>query len=435
MENVIQYLQNNNNIMNIINPINFNSFVESNEFNDLDEDSKKDIFYMIAFSMSTKDYSLLEDVINDFVLIITFINENEYLHDTQELYEFIVNNYLNNIDDLLKPCFKKNQEIFINNLHKFTESLKQLYFANEKCKKSIIKELENLSESLYALSKKIEDKYQLKFKRYLNDLKSNISEQDNDEDDNKNKPIEQNMNLLKNISNNKNLNLPKNNINNKHFLGYNNIDINIENKNIISDNINLSKKYFNNNEYKKVSINNDLNNENYKDIFILNNINNIIDNDNNNNHDNNQSINNSQEYNIINNKSRIYDSKNSLNNSEKYHDSMMFINSVSNLINDIVEAENKEEEEEKVQEIDEEINNFIEQIYPMFNSKNNNEEDYKFIEKRYLKNEEINENINNNNININANNIQNINNNTNININNFIKPKKKKKKGKKKKNN
>ena len=435
MENVIQYLQNNNNIMNIINPINFNSFVESNEFNDLDEDSKKDIFYMVAFSMSTKDYSLLDDVINDFVLIITFINENEYLHDTQELYEFIVNNYLNNIDDLLKPCFKKNQEIFINNLHKFTESLKQLYFANEKCKKSIIKELENLSESLYALSKKIEDKYQLKFKRYLNDLKSNISEQDNDEDDNKNKPIEQNMNLLKNISNNKNLNLPKNNINNKHFLGYNNIDINIENKNIISDNINLSKKYFNNNEYKKVSINNYLNNENYKDIFILNNINNIIDNDNNNNHDNNQSINNSQEYNIINNKSRIYDSKNSLNNSEKYHDSMMFINSVSNLINDIVEAENKEEEEEKVQEIDEEINNFIEQIYPMFNSKNNNEEDYKFIKKRYLKNEEINENINSNNININANNIQNINNNTNININNFNKPKKKKKKGKKKKNN
>ena len=431
MENVIQYLKNNN----IMNPINFNSFVESNEFNDLDEDSKKDIFYMVAFSMSTKDYSLLDDVINDFVLIITFINENEYLHDTQELYEFIVNNYLNNIDDLLKPCFKKNQEIFINNLHKFTESLKQLYFANEKCKKSIIKELENLSESLYALSKKIEDKYQLKFKRYLNDLKSNISEQDNDEDDNKNKPIEQNMNLLKNISNNKNLNLPKNNINNKHFLGYNNIDINIENKNIISDNINLSKKYFNNNEYKKVSINNDLNNENYKDIFILNNINNIIDNDNNNNHDNNQSINNSQEYNIINNKSRIYDSKNSLNNSEKYHDSMMFINSVSNLINDIVEAENKEEEEEKVQEIDEEINNFIEQIYPMFNSKNNNEEDYKFIKKRYLKNEEINENINNNNININANNIQNINNNTNININNFNKPKKKKKKGKKKKNN
>ena len=431
MENVIQYLKNNN----IMNPINFNSFVESNEFNDLDEDSKKDIFYMVAFSMSTKDYSLLDDVINDFVLIITFINENEYLHDTQELYEFIVNNYLNNIDDLLKPCFKKNQEIFINNLHKFTESLKQLYFANEKCKKSIIKELENLSESLYALSKKIEDKYQLKFKRYLNDLKSNISEQDNDEDDNKNKPIEQNMNLLKNISNNKNLNLPKNNINNKHFLGYNNIDINIENKNIISDNINLSKKYFNNNEYKKVSINNDLNNENYKDIFTLNNINNIIDNDNNNNHDNNQSINNSQEYNIINNKSRIYDSKNSLNNSEKYHDSMMFINSVSNLINDIVEAENKEEEEEKVQEIDEEINNFIEQIYPMFNSKNNNEEDYKFIKKRYLKNEEINENINSNNININANNIQNINNNTNININNFNKPKKKKKKGKKKKNN
>ena len=434
MENVIQYLQNNNNIMNIINPINFNSFVESNEFNDLDEDSKKDIFYMVAFSMSTKDYSLLDDVINDFVLIITFINENEYLHDTQELYEFIVNNYLNNIDDLLKPCFKKNQEIFINNLHKFTESLKQLYFANEKCKKSIIKELENLSESLYALSKKIEDKYQLKFKRYLNDLKSNISEQDNDEDDNKNKPIEQNMNLLKNISNNKDLDLPKNNINNKHFLGYNNIDINIENKNIISDNINLSKKYFNNNEYKKVSINNDLNNENYKDIFILNNINNIIDNDNNN-HGNNQSINNSQEYNIINNKSRIYDSKNSLNNSEKYHDSMMFINSVSNLINDIVEAENKEEEEEKVQEIDEEINNFIEQIYPMFNSKNNNEEDYKFIKKRYLKNEEINENINSNNININSNNIQNINNNTNININNFNKPKKKKKKGKKKKNN
>jgi hypothetical protein len=142
------------------------------------------------------------------------------------------------------------------------------------------------------------------------------------------------------------------------------IDLNKDNnKNIIKDEINLNldeNNYFANqikneikNDFNKLPQNMPENNK-----FIQNNINdkNKIENN-----DNININNNDQEFRIINNQNRIFDIKNSLNDSKKYFESMM-PKSITNSINEIVEAENKKEEEEKVEEINEEINNFINEL-------------------------------------------------------------------------
>ena len=447
MEDVKQFIKGNKNLIKIND---LNQLVEDDNFNDLDDESKNQIFFMAALNLSTKDYKALtlKETIEDFEMIIEFINNNDYLHDEHECFESLIKEYLNNIDDLLKPSFKSNQEDFIKLLHKLIENIEKINFTNDNCKKGVINELKNLQDSLSFFDKKVGEKYKDKFRRHCNDLDKYIKEQEKDNNNVINKFINENEgkeikqkeeNYFENFDiNNENIliqkNKNKNDINDNDFLIDNNNDINkVNNKpeKIINDKIMMNfrgNEYFDNSkkneiiEINKISDNNYFNEKNINDL-------NEIKNDINFNNDD-------QEFSIINNNSRIsalQDSKNSLNDSRKYYESMMPNFSLADSINKIIEAENEKEEEENVQIIYKEIDNFIDDLNPMFTSKDDiNEEKLNFIKKSYLKSENLMDNNNNiPNININFNSVQNINNNINISNSNIAK--KKKKKGKKKK--
>jgi len=446
---------------NLIETNDLNQLIEDDNFNDLDDRAKNDIFYMAAFFKSTKKYNhfkQLKEAIDDLEMIIDFINNNEYLHRQHECFEMLMNNYLNSMDDLLNPCLKKDQEAFIQFFHQFVEIIQKINFYNDNCRKGVIKELKNIQDSLSYYARKIDNKYKEKFTRYFKDLGEYIQNQENIKDNNFNEYLEnededKEIKIQENSFENENINVKNNlgqidNVENeidfKIFTNDSYNDFNKDNnKNIIRDKINLNldeNNYFDNPMKNEINENNE-NKNNFNNLSKNNLENNkFIQNNNNNKNkiaiDNNININNNdEEFPIINNQNRIFDIKNSLNDSKKYFESMM-PKSITNSINEIVEAENKKEEEEKVEEINEEINNFINELKPLFFSQqiNINQEKINFLKQSYLKSENLIENKSmNNNININLNSFQNINNNNNIIINNSNKPVKKKKKGKKKK--
>ena len=458
MDDVIQCLKENDNILE---ENDFEKFINSDEFNDLEEGPRNEIFYMKAFDMSSKEYEKdkLKECINDFNMIIKTIKEfkeNDDHYKIHECYEAIIKNYLNTFDDLFKPCFKEDQNGFTFAIHNLVDGLDNIIFPNNNFKNEIINELKNILGILKKLFKSINHENKLRFERYCNDFENFINEKEknNIDDENNNNELDFNEynkeerikkedNYIENI-NNKNENEFKENINLKNSINCLIFSENDENyNNNMNNNIDNSHDININNDSKNIINNEDFNNFNeYNNINIKNNLNNDINynptNINNINNENNNLINNNnQEYKISYNKSNNFENRNDLNDSNVYYDSMMDF-SLSNIINEIAEnEEEKEKEKEKVEEIYGEIENFVAKLCPMFVSKNiNNEEEFKKLRKRYLKVEEINNNkINNNSFNININNIQNINNNISLNNSNNKKPNKKKKKGKKKKNN
>ena len=462
MEEVYKFLDENKDMMEKEGEEELEEFFESDEFYDLDENSKREIFYMKSFYKSTKEYEKLENCIKDFMFLIKYIYDNDYLHNVHECYETIVKNYLNQIDDRLRPCFKENQDNFINSIYEFVENLDYIYLPNDQCKNSIIKELKNLQEEILNYKKKINEENKMKFERYNKILDEYITKQENSINDNNNII---NSNIDNSIDDEEEKKFDdKNNKNNDDNIELFEFKENNNSKTDESDSFSIDKKNylnlvqinnkdkFNNDKNKyfdsvdkndSMNINNDFNNNKINNINSINNINNDFNINNNNfkinsinninNELNNIGKDDELKFDIINNKSRIYDSKNSLNNSEIYHDSMIFDFSLSQIINEMVESANKEIEEEKVEEIYSEIDNFTNQLLPMFDSNNNNINNNKisFLKKRYLSDNIQNINNNQNNNIININNIQNINN--NINLSSSNRPAKKKKKGKKKK--
>ena len=435
MKSVLDYIEENE---NQIETNDLDNLIESDNFNDLDDESKSDIFYMKSFYMSTKNYIKLEEAVEDFEVVIKCINDNNYLQNSHECFEILIINFLNSIDDLLKPYCKNNQEVFINYIHKFLQSLEDLHYPNKNCKDDIIKELINIHDTLISLKKRINEQNLEKFKRYSSDLETYIKqEQDNNNniniDNNNDDNIKSNENSYDDLSfKNKN-----EFFNNKYFKNdmNNNISINnddnykkqikTDNINIIKYNINLNENNFSENNYLDEPLKNEIINVN--NDFVKNSLNSL-----NNLKKSIRLDDNVPNFEIINNEGRIYDSNNSLNDSRKYYESMNQNYSLYSQVKDLIESKNKKEEEEIVKVIDEEINNFVEEIYPMFTSKsfNKNEEDkFSYLKKRYLKSEiDIENNFgNNNNISLNINN--------NINLINQNNPHKKKKKGKKKKKN
>ena len=433
MKNVSDYI---NDHENWIETSDLEILVESDDFNDLDDKSKSEIFYMTSFDMSSKEYNKLQEAIEDFELIIKCINYNNYLQKSHECFETLITNYLDIIDNLLKPAYKsykKEQEIFIKYLHKFLQSLEELHYPNKNCKAGIIKALINIQDSLSSFKKGIQQQNIKKFKRYCSELDSYIEEQGKDININDN-----NINDINIDNDNKNNESIKsyensyenNSIKNKNEFSHdkymkndNKQEINTDNINIIKDKINPIENSISENVYLNKPIKNEIINDKNNDL-VQNNINNFMD--------LNKSLilsENSSNFEIINNESRIYENNNSLNDSKKYYESINPNYSVSAQIKELVESKNKMEEEEKVKVINEEIINFIGEIYPIFAIKNFNkeeEEKFSFLKKRYLKSENIIEN----NFNNNSNNIS-----SNINFNNQNNPNKKKKKGKKKKKN
>ena len=460
MKEINKFLDENKDMMEKEGEDELEEFFESDEFNNLDEKLKREIFYMKSFYISTKEYKQLENCIKDFIYLIKYINDNDYLHNTHECYEIIIKNYLNQIDDRLKPCLKENQDNFIENIYEFVENLDSIYLSNAQCAKSIIKELKNLQEEILNYKKKINEENKMKFERYTKKLDEYITKKENSINNNI-----INSNIYNSIDSEEEEKIEDKNIKNNNDKIEFEFKENNNSKTDLSDSYSIDKKNYlklvqNNNKDKNninndinnyiepiinndgLNINNDFNNNNINNINSINNINNINNDFNNNNNLKINNINNlNNEFNdigkneelkfdIINNKSRIYDSKNSLNNSEKYHDSMIFDFSLSKIISEIVDSGNKEIEEEKVEEIYSEIDNFTNELIPIFDSNNNNEK-FSFLKKRYLSDNIPNIKNNQNNNIININNIQNINN--NINLTNSNRPAKKKKKGKKQK--
>ena len=80
---------------NLIETNDLNQLIEDDNFNDLDDRAKNEIFYMAAFFKSTKKYNhfkQLKEAIDDLEMIIDFINNNEYLHRQHECFEMLMNN-------------------------------------------------------------------------------------------------------------------------------------------------------------------------------------------------------------------------------------------------------------------------------------------------------------------------------------------------------
>ena len=180
MDDVIQFLKENDNILE---ENDFEKFINSDEFNDLEEGPRNEIFYMKAFEMSSKEYEKdkLKECINDFNMIIKTIKEfkeNDDHYKIHECYEAIIKNYLNTFDDLFKPCFKEDQNGFTFAIHNLVDGLDNIIFPNNKFKNEIINELKNILGILKKLFKSINQENKLRFERYCNDFENFINEKE-----------------------------------------------------------------------------------------------------------------------------------------------------------------------------------------------------------------------------------------------------------------
>ena len=383
---ILTYIQNNKESMG---KNDFDTFIESDDFNDMDDESKRIIFYMESFIMSTKDYKIFSEIINDFTKIIVFIKDNEYLQNTHESYETLICNYLQKIRELLsKNDLLENENEFIQNLSKFKDEITKLYFPNND-KYNIINNLNKVVKQLDNIKDDISKENINKFERYSKELNKYINSIEN-------------TNIVKQDQDNKK--------NKEDFVDNKNININ-------NNNYNKNQK---NNLYKHSNINDEQNNNNNNNHIYNNN------NFNYNNKDNYYEI-------IYNNAMR----NNNINNpcAPNLYDSMIIMNPQinSNQNNDInynnsskyESDEDETEEEELLQAKYEEVDNFIDDIMPIFDSNNYNQEKINNLKKQLLQKEEINEDkMNNNQLSNSINSINSI----NSNISNASTKKKKKSK-------
>ena len=124
---ISNYIKNKNKIMG---KENFNIFIESDEYNDMDDNSKRITFYMVTFIMSINEYKKFKDIIKDFINIILFIKENDYLQNFHEIYENLLLNYFNKIKEII-PIIniseKKEENEFIEYLREFIEEIQNIY--------------------------------------------------------------------------------------------------------------------------------------------------------------------------------------------------------------------------------------------------------------------------------------------------------------------
>ena len=306
----------------------FDTFFESDKYNDLDDDSKRIIFYMTTFIMSVKDYKTFSNVIDDFIKITLTIKRNEYLKNTHECYEEIICNYLKKIKSLLDKgdlYEKESQNEFIKSLNNFVDELNDIYYPNNKMKSNTIKYWKKIENELDSLKEEISKENIKKFERYKKNLNKYINSLEIDENNyNQNN---NNQSLMKNIFLNNNI---------------------INNDNI--NNNNNSKEILNDNQYKIIN-----NNEN--------------------------------NYNSLYNSKIYYDSIMVMNPSAS-NNLNINNNQIKNM--QIDEDEDETEEEEKLQEKFEQVDNFIDyEIIPKyFNSKNNTQEEINNLKEQLAKKEQ-----------------------------------------------
>ena len=173
--NVLEYLKKNKKGLG---KIDFESFFESNDFNNMNENSKRTVFYFNIFLMSSKKYNYFNEIINDFIKITSKINENDYLKNTHECYEQIIINYLDKISSFFISREKDtldNQKEFIQLLDELVEQIGSIYYPNEKMKRNIIKYLDRLEKFLDERKEDINQEYLKRFQRYQGKLNKYIA--------------------------------------------------------------------------------------------------------------------------------------------------------------------------------------------------------------------------------------------------------------------
>ena len=234
---VLEYLKRNKKDLGTIE---FETFFESNDFNNLNEYSKRTVFYFNIFLMSSKKYSCFNDIINDFIKITSKINENDYLKNTHECYEQIIINYLNKIKSFFteRDTFEDQKE-FIDLLTEFVEQRDSIYYPNEKMKRNTIKYWKDLAKYLNESKENISQEFMKRFERYQGKLSKYISELSNNGNDINDINVNDNSSYHNNSIN---INI-QNNLNN-NFSQNNNFEI--INNSISQNNSSIrdSKKYY-----------------------------------------------------------------------------------------------------------------------------------------------------------------------------------------------
>ena len=149
------------------------SFLESDEYNDLkNEESKKNLFYLVTFINSAKNYQKLDLINKDLSLIIEYINSNEqYFKNIHESYKFTVCNYLEKALFLIKNNNVILSTEFISDLNNFVEIVSKIYYPNIEAKVDIIKALMKIEEQLEKNKFKIKREYTQRYERYIKELK------------------------------------------------------------------------------------------------------------------------------------------------------------------------------------------------------------------------------------------------------------------------
>lgn len=199
----------------------FDTFFESNEYNNIkDEDSKRTIFYMTIFLMSTKEYKEFGEIINEFIKIIEKIDENIYLQKTHECYEELICNFLNKIRQLLISddiYGNKKENEFIKHLNHLVDELDKIIYPQNLELNKIINYWKKIYDELLSNKDKIKKDNIKKFERYTKKL----------------------SNYIKNLNDKEQKNISQNNINNSEFkIIYNS---SIYNNNI--NNFEINKNY------------------------------------------------------------------------------------------------------------------------------------------------------------------------------------------------
>ena len=157
--------------------IDFDTFFESDEYNNIKvEDSKRTIFYMTTFLMSTKEYKEFGEIIKEFIKITGAINGNEYLQKTHECYEELICNFLKKIKQLLTSddiYENKNENIFIKNLNELVDEIDNIFYPQNLELNTIIKEWKRIYDELLYNKDKIKNNIK-KFERYTKKLSEYI---------------------------------------------------------------------------------------------------------------------------------------------------------------------------------------------------------------------------------------------------------------------
>ena len=254
----------------------FNSFIKSDNYNNLDnKEARRIVFYIESFLKSTNNYTKFNILINDFQTIIKSINENEYLQKTHECYKTLLCNFLQNILSLIMNENVLCENTFVSELNIFVDLIEKIYYPNQDMKLDIIKYFISIKKNLEENKNKITKDNTDRFEQYLKIIKKYITENNaqkkekenlNSINDNSNDSSNNNFNDI-NFSIINNNSLEKISISKDMHLNENKSNFEIDNKDLENEKIKyeINPSYINSSKVLEQNNINIINNKN-KDI-------------------------------------------------------------------------------------------------------------------------------------------------------------------------